>query len=88
MSILSTCPLQLTHLQRFLYRRDLTSALWAMVSITVIDFVGASSGASLAAVSKKLAEIPAGSTVLTFRYDKGERYLSVPGLFPEPERTN
>ena len=44
-------------------------------------FVGVSSGASLAAVSKKLAEVPAGSTVLTFCYDTGERYLSVEGLF-------
>lgn len=45
-------------------------------------FVGASSGASLAAVYKKLSEIPEGSTVLTFCYDTGERYLSVPNLFP------
>jgi len=45
-------------------------------------FVGVSSGASLAAVSKKLAEIPAGSTVLTFCYDTGERYLSVEGYLP------
>ena len=44
-------------------------------------FIGVSSGASLAAVSKKLAEIPAGSRVLTFCYDTGERYLSVDGLF-------
>ncbi len=44
-------------------------------------FLGVSSGASLAAVSKKLADIPAGSTVLTFCYDTGERYLSVEGLF-------
>ena len=44
-------------------------------------FVGISSGASLAAVSKKLGEIPAGSRVLTFCYDTGERYLSVEGLF-------
>ena len=44
-------------------------------------FVGVSSGASLAAVSKKLVEVPAGSTVLTFCYDTGERYLSVEGLF-------
>lgn len=42
---------------------------------------GISSGAALAAVSKKLPEIPAGSTVLTFCYDTGERYLSVEGLF-------
>jgi cysteine synthase A len=48
-------------------------------------FLGASSGASLAAVSKKLPEIPAESTVVTFCYDTGERYLSVKGLFPEFE---
>ena len=44
-------------------------------------FVGISSGAALAAVAKKLPEIPEGSTVLTFCYDTGERYLSVEGLF-------
>ncbi len=44
-------------------------------------FLGVSSGASLAAVAKKLAEIPAGSRVLTFCYDTGERYLSIDGLF-------
>ena len=44
-------------------------------------FVGISSGASLAAVAKKLPEIQDGSTVLTFCYDTGERYLSVEGLF-------
>jgi len=44
-------------------------------------FVGPSSGAALAAVAKKLPEIPAGSKVLTFCYDTGERYLSVEGLF-------
>ena len=43
--------------------------------------VGISSGASLAAVAKKLPEIPKGSTVLTFVYDTGERYLSVEGLY-------
>lgn len=43
--------------------------------------VGISSGASLAAVAKKLLEIPAGATVLTFCYDTGERYLSTEGLF-------
>jgi cysteine synthase len=42
---------------------------------------GISSGASLAAVAKKLPEIPQGSTILTFNYDTGERYLSVEGLF-------
>jgi len=44
-------------------------------------FIGISSGASLAAVNRKLADIPDGSRVLTFCYDTGERYLSVPGLF-------
>jgi cysteine synthase A len=44
-------------------------------------FVGPSSGASLAAVANKLPDIPAGSRVLTFCYDTGERYLSVEGLF-------
>jgi cysteine synthase len=42
---------------------------------------GISTGASLAAVQKKLAEIPAGATVLTYNYDTGERYLSIEGLF-------
>jgi len=42
---------------------------------------GISTGASLAAVAKKLLEIPSGSKVLTFNYDTGERYLSIEGLF-------
>ena len=46
-------------------------------------FIGVSSGASLAAVNRKVQEIPAGSRVLTFCYDTGERYLSVDGLFQE-----
>lgn len=44
---------------------------------------GISTGASLAAINKKLADIPEGSTFLTFNYDTGERYLSVEGLFEE-----
>jgi cysteine synthase A len=44
--------------------------------------VGISSGATLAAIALKLAEIPAGSTVLGFNYDTGERYLSVEGFLP------
>ena len=44
--------------------------------------VGISSGASLAAIAQKLPEIPAGSTVLGFNYDTGERYLSVEGFLP------
>ncbi len=42
---------------------------------------GISTGASLAAVSKKLAEIPDDARILTFNYDTGERYLSIEGLF-------
>ena len=44
-------------------------------------FCGISSGASLAAVAKKLPELASGARVLTFNYDTGERYLSVEGLF-------
>lgn len=44
-------------------------------------FVGISSGASLAAVAKKLPELKPGCRVLTFNYDTGERYLSIDGLF-------
>lgn len=44
-------------------------------------FIGISSGASLAAVAQHLPNIPAGSRVLTFSYDTGERYLSMEGLF-------
>ncbi len=44
-------------------------------------FVGPSSGAALAAVAKKIPEMKAGSRVLAFCYDTGERYLSVEGLF-------
>jgi cysteine synthase len=43
--------------------------------------IGISSGASLAAVFKKLSEIPEKAKVLTFCYDTGERYLSIEGLF-------
>jgi cysteine synthase len=45
-------------------------------------FVGISSGAALAAVNKKLPELPDGSRVLCFCYDTGERYLSIETLFP------
>lgn len=43
--------------------------------------VGISTGASLAAVARKIGEIPAEATVVTFNYDTGERYLSIEGLF-------
>ena len=44
--------------------------------------VGISSGATLAAISKKLPELPPGATILGFNYDTGERYLSVPDFLP------
>jgi cysteine synthase A len=44
--------------------------------------VGISSGATLAAIAKQLPSIPAGSRVLGFNYDTGERYLSVEGFLP------
>jgi cysteine synthase A len=45
--------------------------------------VGISSGATLAAIKQKLAELPEGTRVLGFNYDTGERYLSVPDFLPE-----
>lgn len=45
--------------------------------------VGISSGATLAAIAQKIKELPAGSRVLGFNYDTGERYLSVPEFLPE-----
>ena len=44
-------------------------------------FSGISTGASLAAISQKLSEIPEDAVILTFNYDTGERYLSVEELF-------
>ena len=45
--------------------------------------VGMSSGATLAAIAQKLAEIGPGKRILGFNYDTGERYLSVPDFLPE-----
>jgi cysteine synthase A len=45
--------------------------------------VGISSGATLAAISQKLADIGPDKRVLGFNYDTGERYLSVPDFLPE-----
>jgi cysteine synthase len=45
--------------------------------------VGISSGATLAAIAKKLPDLDSGSRVLGFNYDTGERYLSVPDFLPE-----
>ncbi|MBK7105137.1 MAG: cysteine synthase A [Ignavibacteriae bacterium] len=44
-------------------------------------FGGISSGATLAAINKKLSEIPKDSTVIGFNYDSGERYLSIADLY-------
>ena len=44
--------------------------------------VGISSGATLAAIAKKLPELPKGARILGFNYDTGERYLSVPEFLP------
>ena len=44
--------------------------------------VGISSGAALAAIAQKLPDLPAGSRVLGFNYDTGERYLSIEGFLP------
>ena len=45
--------------------------------------VGISSGATLQAIKQKLPEIAAGSTILGFNYDTGERYLSTADFLPE-----
>jgi cysteine synthase A len=44
--------------------------------------VGISSGATLAAIAKKLPELPPTARVLGFNYDTGERYLSIDGFLP------
>lgn len=44
-------------------------------------FSGISTGATLAAIAKKLKDIPENAVILTFNYDTGERYLSVDELF-------
>ena len=44
--------------------------------------VGISSGATLAAIAKKLPELAAGARVMGFNYDTGERYLSIEGFLP------
>jgi cysteine synthase A len=45
--------------------------------------VGMSSGATLAAIERKLPELGDHPRVLGFNYDTGERYLSVPDFLPE-----
>ena len=45
--------------------------------------IGISSGAALAGVAQKLPELGDHPRILTFNYDTGERYLSVPDFLPE-----
>jgi cysteine synthase A len=45
--------------------------------------IGISSGAALAGVAQKLPELGEHPRILTFNYDTGERYLSVPDFLPE-----
>jgi cysteine synthase A len=45
--------------------------------------IGISSGAALAGVAQKLPELGDHPRILTFNYDTGERYLSVPEFLPE-----
>ena len=48
--------------------------------------VGISSGATLAAIARKLGELGGNPRILGFNYDTGERYLSVPDFLPvEPQ---
>ena len=44
--------------------------------------VGISSGATLAAIAKKLPDLAPNARVLGFNYDTGERYLSIEGFLP------
>ncbi len=66
--------IQITKEEAFAYAQRCAREEGILVSI--------SSGAALAAVSKKIGELPAGGVLLTVCYDTGERYLSVEGLFP------
>lgn len=49
--------------------------------------VGISSGATLAAIDQILPRLPAGSRVIGFNYDTGERYLTVEGFLPTASGT-
>jgi cysteine synthase A len=44
-------------------------------------FGGISTGASIAAVIKKIDDLAENKRIITFNYDTGERYLSLDGLF-------
>ena len=44
--------------------------------------IGISSGASLAAIAGRVKDLAAGTRIISFNYDSGERYLSVPDFLP------
>lgn len=44
--------------------------------------IGISSGATLAAIAKKIPELEKGSRIIGFNYDSAERYLSIDGFIP------
>ena len=44
---------------------------------------GISTGTSIAAIAQKINEIDKNAQILTFNYDTGERYWSIPDLFEE-----
>ena len=62
--------------------KDEAYAYCRMAALKEGLLVGISTGASLAAISKIEAELK-GKTVLTLSYDRGDRYLSVEGLFED-----
>ena len=47
--------------------------------------IGISSGAALAGIAQKLPELGDNPRILTFNYDSGERYLSVPDFLPQED---
>ncbi|MFT9099641.1 MAG: cysteine synthase A [Zymomonas mobilis subsp. pomaceae] len=57
---------------------------WALRAATEEGLlVGISTGATLAAIDKKIKDLPKDSRILGVNYDTGERYLSVPDFLPE-----
>jgi cysteine synthase A len=47
--------------------------------------IGISSGAALAGIAQKLPDLGEKPRILTFNYDSGERYLSVPDFLPQED---
>lgn len=65
--------IQITKEEAFQYARELAKKEGVLGGI--------STGATLAAIAKKMPEIGEKATVLGFNYDTGERYLSIEGLY-------